>query len=121
MNNQRFTKAERLLKQQEFRKVYSEGKRYSFPLFTVFALATNLERSRLGVTVTKRIGKAVKRNRSKRLVREVFRKNKSRLPCPLDIVVNVKDKIVDVDYQEVEANFLSFIAQVKPGRDASQV
>jgi ribonuclease P protein component len=117
-HDQRFTKVERLLKRPEYRKVYSNGKRYSFSLFTIFALATNREKSRLGVTVTKRIGKAVVRNRSKRLLKEVFRRNKGRLPCSLDLVVNVKDKLIQATYQEAEGQFLNFVAQVKRDKEA---
>ena len=117
-DDQRFTKVERLLKRPEYRYVYSHGKRYSFPLFTVFVLPTNRENSRLGVTVTKKIGKAVVRNRSKRLLKEIFRRNKGRLPCSLDLVVNVKDKLIAADYHEAEAQFLSFAAQVKRDQQA---
>jgi ribonuclease P protein component len=117
-HDQRFTKVERLLKRPEYRYVYSNGKRYSFPLFTVFALTTNRETSRLGVTVTRKIGKAVVRNRSKRVLKEVFRRNKGRLPCSLDLVINVKDKLITADYREAEIEFLSFAAQVKRDKAA---
>ncbi len=113
MSDERFTKAERLLKRQEFRQVYAAGKRYSLPLFTAFVLPTQKGKSRLGITVTKKIGRAVMRNRAKRLIREVFRKNKSRFEGSFDLVVNVKDKLQEVGYREVEADFLTLLARLR--------
>jgi ribonuclease P protein component len=113
MPDERFTKAERLRKRQEFRQVYAAGRRYSLSLFTVFALPTPRGKTRLGVTVTKKIGRAVKRNRAKRLIREVFRRNKNRIGGSFDLVVNVKDKLVEATYREVEADFLTLIARLR--------
>jgi ribonuclease P protein component len=110
--NERFTKAERLRKRSEFRQVYEQGRRYHVSLFTVFVLQTAQDTNRLGVTVTKRIGRAVTRNRCKRLVREVFRRNKWRLPGGLDLVVNVKQSMVDSRYADVESDFLKFIQKL---------
>lgn len=115
MPDERFTKAERLRKRPEFRQVYAAGRRYNLPLFTIFALPTPRGKTRLGVTVTKKIGRAVERNRAKRLIREVFRRNKNRIEGSFDLVVNVKDKLVEATYREVEADFLTFIARL--GRD----
>ncbi len=112
MPDERFRKSERLHKRRDFLRVYAEGKRYNSPLFTIFARASERPVSRLGITVSRRIGRAVRRNRAKRLIREVFRKNKGRLPCPLDLVVNVKEAIREADYWAVEAEFLRFLERV---------
>lgn len=110
--DERFTKAERLLKSRDFRRVYEQGQRYHCSLFTIFALQNAQTHSRLGVTVTKHIGRAVVRNRCKRLVREVFRRNKWRLPEKLDLVVNVKHPMAEATYQETERQFLRFIERL---------
>jgi len=112
MPDERFRKSERLHKRRDFLKVYAEGKRYNLPLFIIFARASEQPVSRLGITVSRKIGKAVRRNRAKRLIREVFRKNKGRFPFPLDLVVNVKEAIREADYWAVEAEFLRFIERV---------
>lgn len=112
MPDERFRKSERLRRRRDFLKVYAEGARYSSRLFTIFARANDQPVSRLGITVSRKIGKAVRRNRAKRLIREVFRKNKVRLPRPLDLVVNVKEAIRDADYWAVEAEFLRLIERM---------
>ena len=80
-------------------------------------MKNSLERTRLGITATRKMGKAVKRNRARRLVREVFRKNKSRIPSSLDIVVNVKSLLADADYRDFEADFLAFLDKAGKGSE----
>ncbi len=110
--DEQFARNERILKRQEFRQIYDRGRRYHFPLFTIFALRNAQDRSRLGITVTRRTGSAVVRNRCKRLLREVFRRNKERFPIPMDVVVNARYSMVEATYAEVEAQFLSFIEKL---------
>lgn len=62
----------------------------------------HLHRPRLGVITTKRVGKAVRRNRVKRLLREFFRHHKGNLP-PKDIVIIAKQGAVHLKYAEVLA------------------
>ena len=62
----------------------------------------NLHRPRLGVITTKRLGKAVRRNRVKRLLREFFRNHKGILP-PQDIVIIAKKGAPQLTYGEVLA------------------
>jgi len=60
-----------------------------------------LPESRLGITVTRKIGHAVARNRIKRLVREVFRRHRSRVAPGLDMVWVAKRQAAEVAYEEV--------------------
>jgi ribonuclease P protein component len=69
------------------------------------------EPQRLGVTVTKKVGNAVVRNRIKRVVREVFRRNRSLLPAATDIVFIAKRGAGQVGYAEV-------LAELTGARDA---
>jgi ribonuclease P protein component len=61
--------------------------------------------TRLGITVTRKIGCAVVRNRIKRLVREVFRRNRERLPSGLDLVFVAKQQAAALEYADVVADF----------------
>ncbi|HHM04355.1 MAG TPA: ribonuclease P protein component [Gammaproteobacteria bacterium] len=83
----RFPKSHRLLKRQDYQRVFNHGKRHSHGGFTVLALRNQLPHPRLGLVVSKRCGRrSVDRQRLKRLVRESFRLQQDTLGG-LDIVV----------------------------------
>jgi ribonuclease P protein component len=107
--DERFPKSDRILKREIFRRTYEGGKKYQAKFFTAFVISNQLESSRLGITVTRKTGKSVDRNRSRRLVREVFRKNKWRVPPGVDIVINVKDALNRAGYEELESDFVEFL------------
>jgi ribonuclease P protein component len=86
----RFPRERRLRSATDFKRVYAQGRRFGNELFTVNAHPNGLERPRLGMSVAVRtMGGGVPRNRVRRMIRESFRLNQSRLP-PLDIVVGVR-------------------------------
>lgn len=85
-----FAAADRLHRSAEFLRLQRSGVRFQSPHFVLYAgrLEHEPERSRLGVTVSRRIGNAVVRNRVKRRVREIFRKAiRAGLPAGTSIVV----------------------------------
>jgi ribonuclease P protein component len=71
-----FTRTDRLLKASEFVRIRKGGKRIFTRRFTLFAMPNGLDHSRFGLSVGKRVGGAVVRNRVKRLLREFFRHNR---------------------------------------------
>jgi ribonuclease P protein component len=83
---------------REFQHVYRNGKRYDGVFITVFVLENEALNHRLGVTASKRaLGKAVLRNRAKRLLRETFRSNEpslSALTKNYDWVLNAKPAVL---------------------------
>jgi len=62
-----------LKKKQDFKKVYSQGKYVADYLFVAYALANDVQHNRIGITVSKKVGCAVVRNRVKRWVKESYR------------------------------------------------
>jgi ribonuclease P protein component len=85
-----FAAVDRLHRSAEFLRLQRDGVRFQSPHFVLYAGSLEREpsRSRLGVTVSRRIGNAVVRNRVKRRVREIFRKElRARLPVGTSIVV----------------------------------
>lgn len=85
-----FTKADRLLKRSEFLRLSETGKRLYNRHFIIVYTPGRGERTRLGITVTKKVGRAVIRNRLKRLCREYFRLNRHRLTGKWDINIITK-------------------------------
>jgi ribonuclease P protein component len=83
---------ERLRKRGQFKAVQGRGKKLHTEHFLVFVLsqADSLAPARLGITVSKKVGGAVVRNRVKRLVREAFRRRKALFPKGLDVVFVAK-------------------------------
>jgi ribonuclease P protein component len=107
---------ERVRRRPEYEAIYEQGRRLSGRLMTVFVQPNELGRARLGIAATRKLGSAVIRNRAKRLVREVFRRNKP--PGGLDIVVIPRRELIEADYAHVEAEFLSILTRrwPKPAR-----
>jgi ribonuclease P protein component len=90
-------------KSHDFREVFKKGKAYSTKNFIVHFNNNSLGYPRLGVVVGKKLfASAVKRNRLKRLIREVFRKNKLRFDS-LDVVIVASRKNVEtLDYNHTQ-------------------
>ena len=103
--DQRFPKSDRILKRQAFRRVYDAGKKIQTRFFTAFVLPNSQEQSRIGITATRKTGNSVQRNRMRRRVRELYRRNKWRVPPGIDIVINVKDGLARAGYDEIEKDF----------------
>jgi ribonuclease P protein component len=71
-------------------------------LCTIFFVPNELDRKRLGIIASKKIGNAVARNRAKRRIREVFRKLKHRMEPALDIVIISGKDMVTLPYRVIE-------------------
>jgi ribonuclease P protein component len=94
-------KYERLKRGWQFEKVYKEGYKYFDELFVLYVLSNNTSEVRIGLTVTKKIGKSVQRNRVKRLIREAFRLSNRILPGN-DVVVIARKPSVDLKYSQAK-------------------
>lgn len=93
---------ERLTKNFEFKNVYKAGRRQSGPFFNMYTLKKNKGTIRLGISVSKRVGKSVVRNKVKRRLREAFRKNVSDVRKGFDIVISAKPAISLADFTQIE-------------------
>jgi ribonuclease P protein component len=85
--SERLTPPERIRKKGDFATLYRDGSRFRGRYFTLVFLRNRLGYSRLAVVASRKVGRAVVRNRVKRRFRELFRRNKTLLGEPLDLVV----------------------------------
>lgn len=110
------SKAERILKSRRFRWVLRRGVRFFARSFTLVAWPATVQ-SKLGLTVSRKVGSSVERNRVKRLVRECFRLHKYTLPRPMWLVVIARPGAPDLSYEEVCRQLLPVL--VKSAKEVS--
>jgi len=92
--NFRFSKSDRLRKKAEFDSVFQCKQSTADKMIVVYWKKNDTHLSRLGLVVSRKVGKAHDRNRWKRLLREVFRLNRHRIPGGFDLVIIPRQGIV---------------------------
>ncbi len=108
-----FTQEERLSRTKDFLRVRKQGRRHHTESFIVYVLGNGLGKRRLGLSVSSRIGTAVRRNRIKRLLREFFRLNKNLFPESTDIFISVKKGTAVKRYKDVERELAPLLRRLK--------
>jgi ribonuclease P protein component len=87
MGDERFLPAYRVRLTRDFRRAYGRRCSASDRLLLIFGCLNGLPHPRLGLSVSRKIGGAVVRNRWKRLLREAFRLSRESLPAGIDLIV----------------------------------
>ncbi len=113
--SQRFRPLDRIRRRSEYQAIYDKGRRIPSGHFVLFVMRNAVGRPRLGITMTRRVGGAVRRNRAKRLVREVFRRHKSEWTC-VDVVVNGRPGLDRVSFEQLESEFLKRLRTYRKAR-----
>ena len=108
------SKEERLKKSEEFRRAFGSHLKQSCPGAKLAVLPNSLDKSRLGVGLSKKFGNAVERNRAKRQVREIFRLHKHRLKPGFDLVFLIFPGAFG--YWDREKQFLQLVERAGIGR-----
>ena len=92
-----------------FRKIYSKGTSYVNKYLAVYALPSRDKVSRIGITVSKKLGCAVIRNRAKRLIRESYRINEENISPGYNIVVVARKMVVGTDFHHVNSALIHLL------------
>ena len=102
MTQYTFTKAQHLRTKSDFERVYAFKNKAADGVLLVFAARNEGPVTRIGLSVSKKHGGAIVRNRLKRLLREAFRLMQHQIPANLDLIVIplAKDKASLIAYQE---------------------
>jgi ribonuclease P protein component len=112
-----FRARHRIRRRTDFQRVYDQGRKLHGRLMTLVILQNDWPLSRLGVAATRKLGDAVQRNRAKRRLRDIFRRN---APAePVDVVVIPRPAMLGARPAEVEAEFLSLLRRRGHARGGS--
>ena len=102
----RFSKAQRVRRKAEFQEVFDAGTRVSSRFFTLLVARRAGSAARLGIVASRKLGDAVRRNRAKRLIREVFRLNQPlHGGAGVDLVVIPRRELFEADLPDIEKDF----------------
>ncbi|MDH7598018.1 MAG: ribonuclease P protein component [Sedimentisphaerales bacterium] len=105
----------RISGQKLIRSIISLRNRYANRLMTIYVAPNQLPFARLGVSVSKSCGKAVVRNRLKRLVREAFRLERARIPSGYDYMVILRSPQAQMPtLAQVRASLIGLVCQALP-------
>ncbi len=107
-----FKKEDRILKRSQFNELTRSGRKVQNDCFIAYFKPGQLDRPRLGITVTRKVGKAAIRNRVKRLVREYFRLNRQHLNQNWDINIVAKKKAADLSSEKVFSALQDLFEQI---------
>ena len=104
----------------EFERVYRKGSVYRGRLFSVHALPNAIGEPRLGLSVSKKVGTAVKRNKVRRRLKEVFRFSATRLPENLDFVISARPAAAEASFEELNEEFSRSIHRFCKGTEGRE-
>ena len=107
---------ESIKKTADFKKVYKQGTAFSNKFFVVYTHPNYNGQTRLGLSISKKVGKAVLRNKLRRWVKEYFRLNKHDLPDSDIIIIariSANELVVTGKYSDVEKNLANLMEQLR--------
>lgn len=113
-------KTYRVKKEKEFSAIFAQGQSFANKKFVVYKLAKEQRHFRIGLSVSKKLGNAVVRNRIKRLLRHVLQNHKDHLGTE-DFVLIARKGAETLDYWQVEKNLIHLLKLAKIYREDEAV
>jgi len=115
--SERLRPAERLRQRADYLRCYRTGRRRHGAHAILYFVPNELGHPRIGITASRKVGKAVVRQRLKRRVREIYRRWEQRLTLPsLDLVVHLKPEAKGSDFPAFRGDLLGLLSGVLPRR-----
>ena len=96
----------------EFRRIYRKGRSAVSPCLVVYCQKNRRGQSRLGVTVSTKLGHAVVRNRVRRRLREIYRLNREKMPAGYDIIIVARVRAAEAPYRTLERHYLRCLGEL---------
>jgi ribonuclease P protein component len=114
---ERLPDREKLRRRADYLRCYRTGRRRHGNLAILYHAPNDLGHPRIGITASRKVGKAVVRQRLKRRTREVYRRweHRGRLPA-MDLVVHLKPEAGDSDFRTYREELLRLLAGLLPRR-----
>ena len=110
--NETLSPRERISKKKDFLLIYKDGKRHRGKVFNLIYLSNSLGYARLAIVVSRKVGNSVERNKIKRNMRELFRKNKDLLKVHADMIIIPNKGILDISRSDLQKEYLAAVASV---------
>ena len=101
----------------EFRRIYRKGRSAVSPCMVVYCQKNRQGRSRLGVTVSTKLGHAVVRNKVRRRLREIYRLNRDHMVPGYDVIVVARTRAAAAPYRRLEREYLSLLNKLELSRE----
>ena len=89
----------------EFRRLYNKGLSAVTPSMVVYCRKSRFAHNRVGITVSTKLGSAVKRNRARRRLRELFRLAQPEMKQGYDVILVARTRAVTIPHQKLKADF----------------
>lgn len=111
-------KSYRVKKEKDFQTVFTTGKSIANRKFVIYQTPNTKEHYRLGLSVSKKLGNAVTRNRIKRRIRHIIMELDERL-ITCDFVVIARKGVESMDYQDMKKNLIHVLKLAKLYREGN--
>lgn len=98
--------SESIKRLKDYKDIYSNGKSFANKYLVMYVKKNELNKNRLGISVSKKVGNSVVRHRVTRLIRESFRLSEDMFNSGLDIIIVARVGAKDKNYKEINSAFI---------------